>query len=163
MLPLYTICLSERNGGNEKERRERRPSSPLVLSVLLIPNFALPLRPALCLRYREAAFARRKRRKAAGGKIVDFPPRPLVHAPAWVGGRLHSWRLRLRRIALNSAFSGSNPPQSRRIAPPEGVVQPLGGALLFIQQSEIDWRRAGISNRKQAPGVSPDACPFLII
>ena len=66
-----------------------------------------------CFAAWEAAFARRKRRKAAGGKIVDFSPGP-PRVPGLNGMRLQALASPVAKDCLNFRSRGSNPPQSRR-------------------------------------------------
>ena len=78
---------------------------------------------ALCVS--EAAFARRKRRKAAGGKIVDFPPGPPAPFLRQVK-RLQSLAAPVAEDCFEfPPAGGSNPSQSRRTPSSEALVQPL--------------------------------------
>ena len=85
----------------------------------------------------EAAFARRKRRKAAGGnRTVDSPPSPGAVAEG-VGGGCILCRLRLRRVALNFRFQRKQPSANSPLATPDWLrCSRQDGCILVVGRGD---------------------------
>ena len=94
-----------------------------------------------------AAFARRKRRKAAGGnRTVDSPPSPGAGAGAAEGGCI-VWRLRLRRVALNFRFQRKQPTANSPHAAPDWLrCSRQGGCVLLVDWVDGAWLLAASDN-----------------
>ena len=95
-----------------------------------------------------AAFARRKRRKAARGKIVDFSPGP-PRVPSLSGTRLRALASPVAKDCLEFRWRGSNPPQSRRSPHMRLVRQPPGGGTGGCRE----FRACGRDQRAYEPAM----------
>jgi len=111
-----------------------------------------------CYMKSEAAFARRKRRKAAGGNRKGrFPPDPLLSFAACIRG-CFAGRLGLQRGALNFRNNAEAPLcKFAATAPVQAVVQPLRPGVVSVRRTMQPALYGGRCNQSIPPQVGADS------